>query len=494
MRSVSSAIIVDGPTRDDRRIGVIVFAASVLIGAAAAWYYARAHLTLSHYDARSHLVVARRVIDSLTPGWRQIGAVWLPLPHLLNALPVQIDWNFRTGFSAVAISVLSLSWGLSALARYLYRHTQTWAVAAAIPLAVLLNPNVLYLQSTPMTEALLFGLSLVAVLAIDSWIEAPDSQRARTAGFRLAALVLTRYEGWFVAASLVVVALGARRRAPSASALLVYPLLAIVAFLIMSYASSGVLLVTSGFFVPNNPAQGRLWTALHEVYKATRDMAGPLVLLGGIAGAAMALWRCPASGGRSLLLLGLATTLILPLGAFYSGHPVRVRYMVPTIVAATALCGLGLAVVPRTLRIAAAAAFFAATIWMRPPLLATAPMVVEAQWETPYRQARQAVSAYLQTAYDGTPILASMGSLAHYMQESSAIGLHLSNFVHEGNGDLWADAFFAPRHHVRWILIETQAEGGDVLAVRARDYPAFLDGFRQVMEHGGLIVYRRVTP
>jgi hypothetical protein len=143
MRSVSSAIIVDGSTRDDRRIGVIVFAASVLIGAAAAWYYARLHLTLSHYDARSHLVVARRVIDSLTPGWRQIGAVWLPLPHLLNALPVQIDWNFRTGFSAVAISVLSLSWGLSALARYLYRHTQTWAVAAAIPLAVLLNPNVL---------------------------------------------------------------------------------------------------------------------------------------------------------------------------------------------------------------------------------------------------------------------------------------------------------------------------------------------------------------
>jgi hypothetical protein len=62
-----------------------------------------AGLTLSHYDAKAHLVVARRVFDSLTPSWEQIGAVWLPLPHVLNALPVQIDWMYRTGASAIAI-------------------------------------------------------------------------------------------------------------------------------------------------------------------------------------------------------------------------------------------------------------------------------------------------------------------------------------------------------------------------------------------------------
>src|SRR5215470_8188958 len=74
-------------------------------GALAAWHYHQLGLTLTHYDARGHLVVARRIADSITPGWQQIGAVWLPLPHLLNALPVQIDLFFRTGFSAVAISV-----------------------------------------------------------------------------------------------------------------------------------------------------------------------------------------------------------------------------------------------------------------------------------------------------------------------------------------------------------------------------------------------------
>ena len=59
--------------------------------------YARADLTLSHYDARAHLVVARRVVDSLTPGWRQLGGVWLPLPHLINLIPVQWDSSYRTG-------------------------------------------------------------------------------------------------------------------------------------------------------------------------------------------------------------------------------------------------------------------------------------------------------------------------------------------------------------------------------------------------------------
>ena len=64
---------------------------ALLAGLAAWLYYLNEGLVLAHYDAKAHLVVARRVIDSLTPGWRQIGAVWLPLPHLLQIVPTQID-------------------------------------------------------------------------------------------------------------------------------------------------------------------------------------------------------------------------------------------------------------------------------------------------------------------------------------------------------------------------------------------------------------------
>src|SRR5262245_58079225 len=113
-----------------------VFAAVAIAGLAAAFFYAAADLTLSHYDARAHLVVARRVIDNLTPGWRQLGAVWLPLPHLLNAVPVQLDWAYRTGGFAIGISIFAMSAGLASLASLLYRQTQSVAAALVGPALV----------------------------------------------------------------------------------------------------------------------------------------------------------------------------------------------------------------------------------------------------------------------------------------------------------------------------------------------------------------------
>src|SRR4030095_8929675 len=82
------------------------FAAAAVLVALGAWgVYQREGLVVSRYDAKAHLVVPRRVIDSLTPGWRQLGAVWLPLPHLLQILPTQIDLLYRTGALGSFISV-----------------------------------------------------------------------------------------------------------------------------------------------------------------------------------------------------------------------------------------------------------------------------------------------------------------------------------------------------------------------------------------------------
>src|SRR5712692_11809109 len=95
---------------------ITIAAAAAIGGAFFAWHYHRLGLTLTHYDARGHLVVARRIIDDITPGWQQIGAVWLPLPHLLNALPVQIDLFYRTGASAVALSIVAYAIATASIA------------------------------------------------------------------------------------------------------------------------------------------------------------------------------------------------------------------------------------------------------------------------------------------------------------------------------------------------------------------------------------------
>src|SRR6476620_1653467 len=114
--------------------------AAVVGGAIAAWHYHRLGLTLSHYDARGHLVVARRIIDSITPGWQQIGAVWLPLPHLLNALPVQVDAWYRSGASAVAISIASFALAVGAIAWIVLMLTDSALAALAGASVFAFNP------------------------------------------------------------------------------------------------------------------------------------------------------------------------------------------------------------------------------------------------------------------------------------------------------------------------------------------------------------------
>src|SRR5690242_15467208 len=133
--------------------------AAAIYGAGAAWHYHRLGLTLTHYDARGHLVVARRIFDSITPGWQQVGAVWLPLPHLLNAIPVQIDVLYRTGASAVAISIAAFAVACGSIVWIVDMLTDSPAAAIAGAAVFALNPNVLYLQSTPMTEPLLIALT-----------------------------------------------------------------------------------------------------------------------------------------------------------------------------------------------------------------------------------------------------------------------------------------------------------------------------------------------
>jgi len=174
-----------------------VFAAALAGGAAAGVFYHRLGLTLSHYDARGHLIVARRIVDSITPGWQQIGAVWLPLPHLLNAIPVQIDAFYRSGASAVAISIVSYALAAAAIAWIVLSLTASAPAALAASLVFALNANVVYLQATPMTEPLLLGLTVLGVAMLLEWTSsgrpAVTEDDSRSVGVVLALACLTRY-------------------------------------------------------------------------------------------------------------------------------------------------------------------------------------------------------------------------------------------------------------------------------------------------------------
>jgi hypothetical protein len=129
------------------------------------------------------------------------------------------------------------------------------------------------------------------------------------------------------------------------------------------------------------------------------------------------------------------------------------------------------------------------------PLNANAAMVVEAQWDRPNVPIREMVTACLAGAPPDDKIMASMGSLGHYMQETSSAGFQLRDFLHEGNGDIWLAALaYGPRPFADWILIEEKAEGGDMLAMRARKNLHFLDGYTRTCEGAGVALYKRRSP
>ena len=490
------------PSRFRAILGLIA-AAAFAGGTAAALFYHGLGLTLSHYDSRGHLIVARRIVDSITPGWQQIGAVWLPLPHLLNAVPVQIDWFYRTGASAVLISLVSFVLATTAIAWIAGALTGSSAAALVAAAVFALNPNVVYLQATPMTEPLLLGLTLVGVALLIAHVH--DGKRSALTGVVLALACLTRYEAWpitYVALAAAAWAIwrhgettwsAARRIARIAAC----PTAAIIAFAIFSRIVVGRWFVSTDFFVPENKALGLPLVAVKEIAWGTRELSGRvLVVLAAAGGAALVAFGF-ASRRRATALIALSplAAAAVPWAAFVDGHPFRIRYMVPMLameaIAVGALVGFAGGPKRPALRYAAVALALAAALFELHPFDKQAPMVVEAQWDRVNVAPRRAVTNCLRARYRGETIMASMGSLGHYMQETSRDGFNLRDFLHEGNGDIWLAALEQPRSYAGWLLIEEKAQGGDMLAKRAREHPDFLSGYSRICEGAGVALYER---
>ena len=282
------------------------------------------------------------------------------------------------------------------------------------------------------------------------------------------------------------------------------PPLAIVGFLIFSRVVVGRWFVDSGFFIPENKSLGRPLVAAAEIGWGTRMLSGEVAIAIGAIGLAALVAAGLFVRRRADALVGvsLAATAALPWAAFVKGHPFRIRYMVPLIVAEAIGAGVATAlpfsVGPlsrrrwrRAAEASLAALLVAVAAYELRPMNAQAPMVVEAQWDRPNQPVRQRVTDCLKARYRGEKIMASMGSLGHYMQEAAADGFDVRDFLHEGNGDIWLAALDGPRPFVGWVLIEEKASGGDMLARLARENPHFLDGFSRVCEGAGLALYRR---
>jgi hypothetical protein len=459
--------------------GVVALLASISF-AAAWWFLARGYV-LYYGDAEAHLNIARRILDSRTPGPEQIGTVWLPLPHVLMLpLVMRNDW-WRSGVAGVfpsAVCFVLAGAFLFAAARRVYGSGAAGVTAA---LLFALNPNMLYLQSTPMTESL-FAACLAALLWATLWFResqahARESQAwpallAAAAAANCAAL--TRYEGWFVIPFAFLYILLVARNKWNALLFGALASLGPLAWLAHNrfyygnalefyngpYSAAAIYQRGLAQGMPPYPGYHDWIAALHYYSAAVWLALGWPVLAMGTGGALVAIWK---RVWWPLVLLVLAP-------AFYvwsihsSGTPVNVpdlwphswyntRYAMAVLPLVALAGGALVTLLPLRLRMAGVLLLVGVpvAVWS----LAGNPPITwkESEMNSAARRAwTQEASGFLATHYRrGSGIIFPFGDLTAVLREA---GIPLKEGLHEGNGAAWLAAVARPDLflHEEWAL------------------------------------------
>jgi len=223
--------------RWDRETALVAQLAACVSFISFAYYFQHNGLLL-YGDAVAHINIARRVFDSRTPGLLQLGTVWLPLPHLLMIPFLLSDKAWQSGIGGSVPSMVAYALGSAGIFRLVRsalsvdsRPDPTARIAAWLSAIVYAaNPNLIYLQTTAMTESLYLALFIWAVVYFSEFVQesfqedgpppAAGSSLVKC-GLCLAAACLTRYDGWFLAVAMCTaafaVALQAKNKIPRRS-------------------------------------------------------------------------------------------------------------------------------------------------------------------------------------------------------------------------------------------------------------------------------------
>ena len=191
---------------------VVAWSALLVSLLALSYCYSRQILLLCG-DAVAHLHIARRMIDSIEPGFRQMGSVWLPFPHfLLLPFVARLEW-WQSGLAGAFPSMAAYVLGAAGI----YRLARQWLAPQASLVALIfyaLNPGLLYFQTTAMNEPLFLTEMIWTALLLVEYRRALNTDQIRRAsnllivtGAVLMCAVFTRYDGWIYAAFAWLVAL-----------------------------------------------------------------------------------------------------------------------------------------------------------------------------------------------------------------------------------------------------------------------------------------------
>lgn len=512
-RTEAPAVRPDSPpVRRDRTVRWVALGAALMSVGAYAYFFSKG-MALGYKDSISHLQIAARTLNSPTAGFAQLGGVWLPLPHILALPLIWITPFYYSGFAGAAVSMVSYVIACVYVYKTGFALTQGKIPAFAGLAVFALNPNVLYMQSTPMTELLLFAAIAAATYYLLRWIQAEDHARKYPYLFAtaIAAFVacLTRYEAWpltiVIGAIVAVVAWRQYGRQAVVGITLGFAFLAGAAIALwMGWNllifgnplnfQSGKYAKPSLWVGEGEVAVGRPVVAAQTYWYAVVENLGLAVVLAAIVGVIVLLVRRRSL--QVLPVLGLLTIAPFFVFALTVGQrPLHVqqltqdlynvRFGLLMVVPAAILLAYLVSLLPGRTAIVGLFAAIACTLL---PLLPGGPtrVVTALEGSTGFPETALATSDYLREHYDGGVILIeSFGNESILFH--ARIGL--SNNVYEGSYQKWDPALSnPPGQRIRWIVMRG-GNGADETYRELSGTPK-LDGYHEVFSNDLYVVYK----
>lgn len=478
---------------------------------------------LAYNDATAHLNTARRIIDNLTPGFVQIGSVWLPMLHLLELPFVANFFLWQSGLAGSIVSSASfIASGvfLYKLTLYLFRSASMAIVAVAV---FALNPNILYLQTTAMFEPLMMVFAIGAIYYVTRWVKEKKLVfLVLTALFTMFG-TLTRYDGWafFIAISAFVFLFSffGNRKSKEGSLILFVFLAGFGIFLWFLYnylIFNDPLYFQSGEFSAaaqqqvlaargSLPTKGNLNLSILTYSIANVVNIGVVTLSMFVIGLAIYIGKFfakPAYWAPLLLLVPYGFNII----SLYLGQPVIWMPMVAPYLNTYFNARYGILLLPA---VAFFTAMLAGRIWllqlgviaatvvqfilfMQPdvlPLFGHHIGVITLQdTVSSVNVATKAASSYLHEHHDGGLIMVSSASADAFIFRA---GIPLKYFITEGTGLYWKQSLQDPTKYASWLVFFN--DKSDRVGKVVGNSPSLKKNFDKVYEDATYQIWKKKT-
>jgi hypothetical protein len=507
-------------SRSSRTPPLSFIAVAILAAVGATVWSAHTHSMLLYGDARSHLDVARHVTDGLRTGLTQLGSVWLPMPHLLLVPLVAINPLWHSGAAGAIVSGVAFVYSAVRIFSLIEELTSN-RVAAWVGAAVLVvNLNMLYIQSTALTEPVLLAFMIGAVYHLARWMRTLSVWELMLAGVLVFCATLTRYEGWALLVGSIGVVLiwslitDRQNKAPQANVVvftfisaygivlwLLYNLIIFGnAFYFLSSAYSAQAINGSQAKFGLLGTKGHLSQSVLTYGWDVVGVVGPIVLIAGGVSALGALCIRHERRRTMLVLLLLAVPVLFEVVSLYQGQTtIRVPQLFPHGMwndryglMALPFCAVAFGVLVGRIK----------RRWIRPIVAvalgaAIAGGAVLMGHGTPLTLADgrvgtssatgghpQVIADYLQHHYQGGEVLADDSAASPLM---FATDLDLKNFVTVGFHPFWEHALRNPAGNVRWVL----AFPGDRVSADMHAHPGRFQAFHLVVSQGAVHLFQR---